>query len=565
VRRATARIEGDLQEIAPEVFEIVPGAAAFAALVAALPGPPAEIVHLWGLDGEDTPETTARELAAILALAAALASGASAGAPRSFRLLTRQAQAIESGEMARPAAAALAGAGSLVTGRLPGCTWRVVDVAASPAGSAGTAAERRLITQLAAELTSGAAEPLVAYRGTHRWVPGVEPLALPAAASVPPRAAAGPCLLSGGLGAEGFPIAAWLARQKGSRLVLLAPAGLPPREEWRQWLEGVGTDEGIAARIRRALRLEELGAELLVVSAEPADAAATSALVRWGALTGIVHVAERQSETTLGLAAGMQTLLDLDAVRRRSAARLAWLVMPPAAGVSLRLFADALAETSAAAEQDGGSGACPWTSLTWGLDTSGEPDSHLELAASVLDRLLATAETGPVVLVSPLPLPHGWNRLGELPVAVPTAEPAVASLPRASGVGFYPRPGLRVAYAPPRDEMERIIAGFWEELLGVAQVGIHDNFLDLGGDSLLATRLVARLRDALEVELPVRLLFERSTVAELAAAVAERRGEQASAETSELVASIRGLSESEIEAEIVRLESIMANEEMLNE
>ena len=130
------------------------------------------------------------------------------------------------------------------------------------------------------------------------------------------------------------------------------------------------------------------------------------------------------------------------------------------------------------------------------------------------------------------------------------------------GVGFYPRPSLRVEYAAPRNELETFIGGIWEELLGVAQVGIHDNFLDLGGDSLLATRLVARMRDAIEIELPVRLFFERSTVAELAAAIAELRREQETRETRELLDGIQGLSEAELETEILRLERQVESEEL---
>src|SRR5205085_7217323 len=57
-------------------------------------------------------------------------------------------------------------------------------------------------------------------------------------------------------------------------------------------------------------------------------------------------------------------------------------------------------------------------------------------------------------------------------------------------------------------------------VLGVKGVGAHANFFDLGGHSILATRLISRLRDALDMDLPLRKLFECPTVAELAEAVA---------------------------------------------
>jgi amino acid adenylation domain-containing protein len=74
-------------------------------------------------------------------------------------------------------------------------------------------------------------------------------------------------------------------------------------------------------------------------------------------------------------------------------------------------------------------------------------------------------------------------------------------------------------HAPPRDALEETVAGLWEEVLGVERPGIHESFFALGGHSLLATRLLSRLRKVFEVELPLRDLFERPTIAELAARV----------------------------------------------
>ncbi|MDQ3942418.1 MAG: amino acid adenylation domain-containing protein, partial [Actinomycetota bacterium] len=79
------------------------------------------------------------------------------------------------------------------------------------------------------------------------------------------------------------------------------------------------------------------------------------------------------------------------------------------------------------------------------------------------------------------------------------------------------------AYAPPRTPVEETLAAIWTEVLGVEQVGIHDDFFELGGHSLLATQVVSRLRDALRVELPLRYLFETSTVAEVAERIAAVR------------------------------------------
>src|SRR6202000_2897142 len=72
---------------------------------------------------------------------------------------------------------------------------------------------------------------------------------------------------------------------------------------------------------------------------------------------------------------------------------------------------------------------------------------------------------------------------------------------------------------PPRTEVEAQLCEMWKELLGAAQIGIQDNFFEQGGDSLLATRLVSRVRARLGIELNLRTLFERPTIEELARAI----------------------------------------------
>ncbi|WP_191495745.1 non-ribosomal peptide synthetase, partial [Mycobacterium simulans] len=73
------------------------------------------------------------------------------------------------------------------------------------------------------------------------------------------------------------------------------------------------------------------------------------------------------------------------------------------------------------------------------------------------------------------------------------------------------------AYRGPRDAREQVLAGLFGEVLGLARVGIDDGFFDLGGHSLTVTRLVARIRTELDVEVPIRAVFEAPTVAQLAA------------------------------------------------
>ena len=76
-------------------------------------------------------------------------------------------------------------------------------------------------------------------------------------------------------------------------------------------------------------------------------------------------------------------------------------------------------------------------------------------------------------------------------------------------------------YVAPRNHTEEILAEIWADVLGQERVCIDDNFFDLGGHSLMAARLISRVRDVLQIELPLRRLFEEPTVADLAKTIQE--------------------------------------------
>ncbi|WP_406694054.1 amino acid adenylation domain-containing protein [Singulisphaera sp. Ch08] len=95
-------------------------------------------------------------------------------------------------------------------------------------------------------------------------------------------------------------------------------------------------------------------------------------------------------------------------------------------------------------------------------------------------------------------------------------------------------------YEAPRNQAERLVAQTWELVLKRERVGIHDNFFSLGGHSLLATQVASRLRDAFNTDIPLRTLFEATTVAALAQRLDSLRQGPQKAVASPIVAGPRG-------------------------
>jgi NAD(P)-dependent dehydrogenase (short-subunit alcohol dehydrogenase family) len=99
---------------------------------------------------------------------------------------------------------------------------------------------------------------------------------------------------------------------------------------------------------------------------------------------------------------------------------------------------------------------------------------------------------------------------------------------------LYPRPVLGTTYAAPRNETEITIASIWGDILGIQEIGIEDNFFDLGGNSLLGIDLIARMRKALKLDkLPAYILYEAPTVAAMAEYIQQSQQASPAAEAPE--------------------------------
>lgn len=109
------------------------------------------------------------------------------------------------------------------------------------------------------------------------------------------------------------------------------------------------------------------------------------------------------------------------------------------------------------------------------------------------------------------------------------------------------RPQVDVVYAAPINSVEKVLANLWAEVLGVAEIGIDDDFLQLGGDSLLGARIVVSVNERFSPQSPLKILFETPTVARLAAYLIEQERMPGAVEKiAEIVLNVDAMSADEI-------------------
>jgi thioesterase domain-containing protein/NAD(P)-dependent dehydrogenase (short-subunit alcohol dehydrogenase family)/acyl carrier protein len=130
------------------------------------------------------------------------------------------------------------------------------------------------------------------------------------------------------------------------------------------------------------------------------------------------------------------------------------------------------------------------------------------------DRILAS-RSHPQIIVSTVDLPAWQAKIdaATAPVEEDRATDAAATDDALTGVGDGAASEKKdAAYNAPRDEVERTIADIWKGMLGLDRVGLNDNFFDMGGESLLAVRMFAKVRKEYGLDLPLAVLMEAPTL-----------------------------------------------------
>ncbi|KPV60120.1 JamP [Paenibacillus sp. A3] len=556
---------GGFRQVEEDVFTVHPAQGrSYEELLHALAAQqrfPDAVVHLWNVaepesEEGDVPVPIAQRYArsqqlglySLMHLAQAIGMQVTAK-PTELIALTGSLQWVAHEQVRSPERATLLGALRVIPQEYAQIRARAIDVSLADLASASSG---RLTRQLLQEIEHGGEDFIVAYRGMQRFTQLYEAVKLPEA---DPADAAfrdgGVYLVTGATSEIGLQLCEEIARTAKVSFVLIGEASFPGAREWEHYLLRNGESDDTAKIIKRIHSLEQNGSPLLYASADLTDEAGLRDIVRqaerrFGAIHGVLFAQEPYGSGLIQLgdrerseriiapqALGLLVLVSLLRSHPLELMIVFSRTISFTGGIGLmdqcasHHFVDAFAKWHAAA---GGR----TVSVNWGMwQDDVWVRKQTELPANVKEHMLQMQAqfgiTGAEGLEAIRRIAASW--LSQAVVSTQSIHDAVgsgwlhaaghaASDSRNSRTDTEHRDG-EAPQEPPQTEAEQKIAAIWETLFGIPGIGRGQSFFDLGGNSLLSIQLVARLRQAFHGDIPMDVIFQSPTIAELAESIAQ--------------------------------------------
>jgi acyl transferase domain-containing protein/acyl carrier protein len=530
---------------------------------------PKTIVHLWSVTSvEQTPSGLAgvdkaqeKGFYSLLFLAQALGKQHITDKLQ-ITVISNNMHSIIGEEALCPEKATVLGAVKIIPQEYPNISCRSIDVVISKEVSWQ---DEKLLENLLNELQTQSSDIVIAYRGSNRWVQTFEPVRLEAMKRETSRLEKGGVyLITGGLGGVGLSLASYLAKSVQAKLVLIGRSAFPAREEWEQWLASHDEKDSVSRKIQKVQELEDLGAEVLVLSADVANfeqmqEAIAKVQEQFGSINGVIHcagvadyagvISRRTREMTESIIAPkVRGTLVLDSLLKD--VKLDFFIL--CSSLSSIIYRKKFSEVGYCAANEfldafayhkTNKDRIFTVSINWtdwqdvGMSVEAvkrliETHDISDNKSLLIDALLPSEgiEVFQRILNSTVP------RIAVLTQDLTTlierdrnfnAQALLESLGKTNlSKPTHPRPKLSNAYVAPRNKTEQIITGIWQKLLGIELVGIYDNFFELGGDSLLIVQVRSQLQKVFKQDLLTTDLFEYPTVSTLAEYLSQERVEQ---------------------------------------
>ncbi|MFN6470963.1 MAG: beta-ketoacyl synthase N-terminal-like domain-containing protein [Nostoc sp. SerVER01] len=470
-----------------------------------------------------------------------------------LRVVTNNLYNVIGDEKLCPEKATILGACKVIPKEYPNINSSIIDVLITAAKISPT---QKFVDYLITELTTEETENIVAYRGYSRWVQSFETVRLDE--NIPGKTKlkkAGVYLITGGLGGIGLVLAEHLAKTVQAKLILIGRKGLPQRSQWQQWLETHDSQDSVSRKIQKMLALEKLGSEVEVKSADVASyeemqVAITEALEKFGQINGVIHAAgiagggmiqlKTEDIANSVLAPKVKGTLVLENILKLKNITLDFLVLCSSQSSILsefgqvdycaaNAFLDVYANyrTSQSDEFTVSINWDTWQEVGMAVETTLPEQLKLQREEEIKKGILPQegAEAFNRILLSNLPRvvvsTQDFQKIIEQNNSFNYLDQDLGLLSETSKTNSdqlsHPRPNLANAYVAPRNEIEQTLANIWQQFLGIEKVGIHDNFFELAGDSIMTIQIVAKANQ-LGLKLTSQQMFLHQTIAEIVTA-----------------------------------------------
>ena len=477
-------------------------------------------------------------------------------------VITSNIHSITGDENIHPLKAAVLGTVKIIPLEFLNIKCKIIDI---PAGSSQNKQSEAVSEQIFYEIKAqNFSDIFIGYRGKNRWVLKYKPIHVEAPKKSFFRED-GTYMITGGFGAMGFSFAEHIAKKYNANLVLISRSSLPDRKDWDRYLNSGEVDDTVKHRISKIRELEQYGSKIMVCKADVSDYRQISKIAqavekKFGNVNGILHTAgladyagiiqlRTKKQTEEILAPKVKGTLVLD--KFFSGKNLEFFVCFSSSGnqlfhvkfgqvgyVAANEFLDAFSHYKTNIVSG-----TVYKTINWadwyeaGISVEAVKkrvgDQKLDYKSvlkdaisvdegiSVLYRALNNQFNQVIVSVQDLNL-----RIGKTNKPIAEKEGEIKDVPERRRKQVSPRPNLNTEYTAPKNNVEKKLTKIYEDFFGYSQLGINDNFFDIGGDSLKALSLLQIVKNEFKIELSLNNFLNSTTIKSLATLIKDKDNEK---------------------------------------
>lgn len=461
-------------------------------------------------------------------------------------VISNNIQDVNGNEKLDPEKAAILGLCKVIPQEYPDISCRCIDINLNNHRDAKDTKERQeyyeshIVDKLFDELTSVSSDDVVAYRDRHRWVQTFEPVSLQSVGEDDiPFKKQGVYLFPGGLESIEVVLAEYLAKTFQAKLIFIEDSTFPEKDYFSQWLETHATDDEVSCKIQQLLALENNGTEVLILRADTANYEQMYQILtnqNIGQINGVICSTGIKREHIFASIPEI-TKIELENLFKLQHRKISVLeqvlqninldfcivfssLSSILGGFGLSLYSASNQFIDTFINRHNRNNCLPWYIINWDklkLNTNQEqttleqlPGSELAITPTEIVEVFKRIfylKSGTQIILYTVDINARKNHIFHL-----DKNKNSQSNNQLDSFSRYSRPSLSNSYVAPTNDLEKQITEIWQEVLGIAEIGIYDNFYELGGDSLSATRLVSRLRTKFPADLPLRELLSEAMI-----------------------------------------------------